>query len=90
MATRNITSSGENRVSVSSVTAVYLCQSDGTGSWILSGYWVVYRVHHNRTYLPVAVIDRRYPELAHRTAAEFAKQYRVPLREADPITLGCD
>ncbi len=85
MAARKITRSG-----TSPVTAVYLCESDGARSWILSGYWVVYRVHQDRTYWPMAVIDCHYPELAHRTAAEFATQYRVPLREADPITMGCE
>ncbi len=90
VATRQITRSGKSQVSESPVTAVYLCESDGTRSWIVSGYWVVYRLHHDRTYLPIAVIDWRYHELAQMTAAEFAKQYRVPLREADPITMGCE
>ncbi len=90
MASRRITRSVKSRASESPVAAVYLCESDGTRSWILSGYWVVYRVHQDRTYLAIAVIDWRYPELARRTAADFAKQYRVPLKKADPITEGCE
>ncbi len=90
VATGTITRSGTSEVRESPVTAVYLCQSDGTRSWIVSGYWVVYRVHQDRTYLAIAVIDWHYPQLARRTAAEFAEQYRVPLREADPITMGCE
>lgn len=89
-ATRKITRSGNSQVNESPVTAVYLCQSDGARSWIVSGYWVVYRVHHDRTYLAIAVIDCHYSEVAYRIAAEFAKQYRVPLKEADPITMGCE